>query len=138
MEKMRAKTVNENVSFERDQDPKEAMGIGGFTLNDEYKKIEEAKRRYRDFVQKNIVGKTIFVGEALSVYFMRDVNITDVRFEVNELSNIDVDGEIRLRGNLLSVNEEDLITLEKEQWIESLPTDLEIRIAKDERIRILN
>ena len=68
---MRAKTINEVQNFERGQNPKRALGIGGFDLSADYnirmedfkKEVEESAKDYKDtwveFLRKNLIGKTI-------------------------------------------------------------------------------
>lgn len=68
---MRARKVNEVQNFERGQDPKKALGIGGLDLQSKFEEfIEDLEMNismskltqdeaWEDFLQKNLVGKTI-------------------------------------------------------------------------------
>lgn len=68
---MRARTVNEDVNFERGQNPKESMGIGGLDLAEEFDerldglkmqiggiKVTEDEEWY-EYLKKTLVGKNI-------------------------------------------------------------------------------
>lgn len=68
---MRAKTINEIQKFERGQDPKASMDIGGVIFQEIYDKmsidleikkakvINKAIKDWTKFVQQTLVGKTI-------------------------------------------------------------------------------
>ena len=63
---MRARTVNEEVNFERGQDPKESMGIGGINLADEYdEKMYELKYSLDATKEKYDIEWEEYVGEVL-------------------------------------------------------------------------
>ena len=68
---MRAKTVNEEQNFERGQNPKKAMGIGGLDLKDKFEEMVEdletdismtkltANEGWEEFLKKSLIGKKI-------------------------------------------------------------------------------
>ena len=57
---MKARFVYESLDFERGSSPKKAIGIGGINLKKIYDEIEkEANQKYRDFLNKSFLGKTI-------------------------------------------------------------------------------
>ena len=53
---MRAKTINETQNFERGQDPKAAMDIGGINFN---QKFNDFVDQWENSIEKALVGKTI-------------------------------------------------------------------------------
>jgi hypothetical protein len=53
---MRAKTINEVQHFERGQDPKAAMNIGGINFN---QKFNDFVDEWKASIEKALVGKTI-------------------------------------------------------------------------------
>ena len=57
---MRAKSVNEDINFERTGNPKRSMGIGGISLSRTRKDfIDQARIEWIDWIEKNVVGRTI-------------------------------------------------------------------------------
>jgi hypothetical protein len=68
---MRARTVNEEVNFERSQNPKTALDIGGIDLFKNLEKILDeldyeigqskfsAGEEWAEFLENNLIGKTI-------------------------------------------------------------------------------
>lgn len=57
---MRAKTVNEIEKFERNLNPKAAMGIGGIELSKELWKRKEAYiQEWKDYLTNLMMGKTV-------------------------------------------------------------------------------
>lgn len=124
------------AKFVRGQDPKAAMNIGGFSLDDEYKSVEEAIVKYKDFAMKTLEGKTISIDQALILAYRTNTTIEDVGFQVKNIS-VDEFGDIEARGFLLGVSDDNLDTIEEEQDIRGFPHECNINIEKSSKIRIL-
>ena len=59
---MKAKFVNEALSFERHRNPKQALGLGGIDLYQELQDmIERQKLEWNEYLNKLLLGKTITV-----------------------------------------------------------------------------
>ena len=56
---MRAKTVNETISFQRYKDPKTALGFGKFDLIEELNRVDGNESDWADFLEKAFIGKIV-------------------------------------------------------------------------------
>jgi hypothetical protein len=78
---MRAKTVNEDVNFERGRNPKESMGIGGLELSEEFEeRMDQLKMKvdgikatededWINYLEETFIGKKI-TAEMTTMPFM--------------------------------------------------------------------
>jgi len=57
---MKAKTVNESISFERGSNPKRVLGIGGIIPSKYYEKIQnEARENWKKYLNDTFIGKNV-------------------------------------------------------------------------------
>lgn len=96
---MRAKTVNEVQNFERGNNPRSAMGIGGVQFGvEKFKMKQKLKNDWADFVRKTLIGKTIS-GTFNKWSINPDTKMPDAKWgeytvKVKEVSNLDLDDQV--------------------------------------------
>lgn len=128
---MKAKKIYENIDFERGKDPKIAMGLGGIIFSKEYQEIRKLMDQYDELIRKSLTGKTIFVKEALILSDRTNTGITDAKIKVKSAYSED-GGDIRVRGDLLEVNEMD--TIESEQGVGHFKQQFDFYIDSTQKI----
>jgi len=131
---MKAKLV-ENIEFERGQEPSKAMGIGGFSFEKMFQRVQDAINEYAELLKKTLAGETIFVDTALITSEYTNTTIKDVKFNIESVYATEY-GDIIAEGSLLEVNDDRKKTISSEQKIDELPAKCQIYIRKTEKIML--